>query len=341
MILVTGGAGYIGSHTCVSLLEDGYQVLVLDNFSNSTSKSLNRVEELTKRKLNVVEGDIRDKNTLRKIFTEYDIEAVMHFAAFKAVGESVSKPIDYYDNNVCGSLALLEIMNEFACKRFIFSSSATVYGDPSEVPIYENTVLSTTSPYGTSKLTVENVLKDIVKSDPSWKVAILRYFNPVGAHKSGMIGENPKGLPNNLMPFILDVVSGKREKLFIFGADYPTKDGTGVRDYIHVTDLAEGHLRALHYLTTSGDTAKDCRPLIVNLGTGRGYSVFDVIKTVEQVSGRRVPYEVTSRRPGDIATCFADTSYAKKVLDWETQLDMYDMCEDALRWRYLNPNGYE
>nr|WP_300500084.1 UDP-glucose 4-epimerase GalE [Marinobacter sp.] len=341
MILVTGGAGYIGSHACVVLLNAGYEVLVVDNFCNSSPKSLYQVEKITNRTLNLVEGDIRDKETLTRIFSEYKIEAVIHFAAFKAVGESVSNPIGYYDNNVCGSTALLSVMNEFDCKRFIFSSSATVYGEPSFVPINEGAELSTTSPYGATKLTIENMLKDIVASDSSWQVVILRYFNPVGAHKSGLIGENPKGIPNNLMPFILDVVCGKKSKLKIFGGDYPTRDGTGIRDYIHVVDLAEGHLSALRFLMDCGFSEPKDSPLIVNLGTGKGYSVLDVVKTVEKISNKKLPYEITARRKGDIAECFAETSYAKEILGWKAQCDIHDMCKDSLRWRHLNPDGYK
>lgn len=334
MLLVTGGAGYIGSHTCLLLSEAGFEVLVLDNLFNSSIESLMRVEKITGKSIQFLKGDIRDRNLLRSIFAENSIEAVIHFAGLKAVGESVSQPLKYYDNNVCGSVALFEVMAEFGCKKLVFSSSATVYGDPASVPILESFPLSTTNPYGASKLMIENILCDLHKSDVDWSVAILRYFNPVGAHPSGLIGEDPNGMPNNLMPYISQVAVGKRQKLQVFGADYPTHDGTGVRDYIHVMDLAQGHLSALKYIE------KQPGLVTVNLGTGNGYSVLDMVKAFEKASNRAVNYEIVNRRPGDVAQCYADPSYAFELLGWKAELGIEEMCEDTWRWQIKNPNGY-
>ncbi|GAB6034736.1 UDP-glucose 4-epimerase GalE [Galenea microaerophila] len=334
MILVTGGAGYIGSHTCVELLAAGYDLVVLDNLSNSSIESLKRVEQISGKSMTFVMGDIRDRELLRRVFERYQIEAVIHFAGLKAVGESVAMPLCYYDNNVSGSIALFEVMAEFGCKRVVFSSSATVYGDPESVPIKEDFPLSTTNPYGASKLMIENILRDVYISDSVWSIGLLRYFNPVGAHESGLIGEDPNGIPNNLMPYITQVAVGKLDKLSVFGGDYNTPDGTGVRDYIHVVDLAKGHVAALRKLMQSAGL------LTVNLGTGRGYSVLEMIKAFEKASGRNVPYEVVGRRPGDVAQCYADPTYAYDTLGWKAELGIERMCKDAWRWQSQNPNGY-
>lgn len=334
MILVTGGAGYIGSHTCVELLENGYEVVVLDNLSNASPIALKRVQEITQKPLHFVQGDIRDKAVLDKLFNDFPIEAVIHFAGLKAVGESVEKPLLCYDNNVTGTVTLLQAMQRHHCNKLVFSSSATVYGDPKIIPIPESAPLSATNPYGRSKLMIEWILNDLYKAEPNWHIAILRYFNPVGAHPSGRIGEDPNGIPNNLMPYITQVAVGKREKLNIFGQDYPTHDGTGVRDYIHVVDLARGHIKALEALSADPDL------ITVNLGTGQGYSVLDVVKAFEKASGQPIPYELTERRPGDVATCYADPTYAKTKLNWQAHFDIQKMCEDAWRWQKNNPNGY-
>ena len=337
MVLVTGGAGYIGSHTTLLLLEAGYKVVVYDNLSNASRESMRRVEELTGKRINFEEGDIRDKERLDEIFGKYDIESVIHFAGLKAVGESVEKPLEYYDNNVCGTVKLLEAMRDAGCKKIVFSSSATVYGDPATTPIKEDFPTSATNPYGRTKLFIEEILQDLYVSDHNFHIAILRYFNPVGAHESGRIGEDPNGIPNNLMPYISQVAVGKRDHLNVFGGDYDTKDGTGVRDYIHVMDLSEAHLKALEYLNKHATH----KPLVVNIGTGKGYSVLDMVKAFEKASGRKVPYKITDRRPGDIATCYADPSYAKEVLGWEAKRGIDAMCEDAWRWQSQNPNGYQ
>ena len=337
MILITGGAGYIGSHTVLELLHAGYDLVVYDNFSNASKESLVRVEELTGKKIPIEEGDIRDKERLLEVFDKYDVTSVIHFAGLKAVGESVEKPLEYYDNNVCGTLRLLEVMRTHNCKQLVFSSSATVYGDPERTPIKEDFPTSATNPYGRTKLFIEEILQDLHRSDPEFKIAILRYFNPVGAHKSGRIGEDPNGIPNNLMPFISQVAVGKRDHLNVFGGDYDTKDGTGVRDYIHVVDLALAHLKALEYLQKQ---EKMEAPLVVNIGTGRGYSVLEMVHAFEKASKKEVPYEIVDRRPGDIATCYADPSYAKEVLGWEAKRGIDEMCEDAWRWQSQNPNGY-
>ena len=335
MVLVTGGAGYIGTHTCVLLIEAGYDVLVFDNFSNATHEALNRVERIVNKKLPYVEGDIRSASDLEKVFTEYDITSVIHFAGLKAVGESVTEPLKYYDNNIYGTLVLCEVMSRHNCKKIVFSSSATVYGDPHTTPITEDFPLSATNPYGKTKLFIEEMLRDLFTSDNSWDIALLRYFNPVGAHGSGTIGEDPNGIPNNLMPFIAQTAVGKRKELSVFGGDYDTIDGTGVRDYIHVTDLAAGHLKALSYFDKHNGL------LTVNLGTGKGYSVLEMIRAFEAASQKTVPYAIVERRQGDIATCFADPAYAKEVLGWEATKSIKEMCEDTWRWQSNNPNGFK
>ena len=334
-ILVTGGAGYIGSHTAISLIEAGYEIVIFDNFSNASIESIRRVEKITGKTIPVVEGDIRDEEALHQLFGDYPIEAVIHFAGLKAVGESVEQPLRYYDNNVGGTITLCRVMESHGCKRVIFSSSATVYGDPHRVPIKEDFPLSATNPYGRSKLMIEEMLRDLYVSDNAWKIVLLRYFNPVGAHPSGLIGESPNDIPNNLMPYISQTAVGKRDLLQVFGGDYPTPDGTGVRDYIHVMDLAEGHLKALEHLDDFD------KVMTINLGTGRGYSVLEMVKAFEQASGRKVPYKIVERRAGDIATCYADPGYAKEVLGWEASRGIEAMCQDAWRWQSQNPDGYE
>ena len=334
-ILVTGGAGYIGSHTVLQLLEAGNQVIVLDNLCNSSKEALKRVQELTAKTLTFVEGDIRDSKILDKLFSEHQVNAVIHFAGLKAVGESVEKPLMYYDNNVNGSLVLCAAMARNNVKNLVFSSSATVYGDPTELPLHEGLPTGQpTNPYGQSKLMVELVLGDLHKSDPSWNIAVLRYFNPAGAHPSGRIGENPNGIPNNLMPFITQVATGKREFLSIFGNDYDTPDGTGVRDYIHVEDLANGHLKALQKLQ------QNVGLVTYNLGTGQGYSVLDMVKEFEKQSGKPIPYKFVPRREGDVAACYADPKQAKNALGWQAQKGLADMCRDSWHWQSSNPEGY-
>ena len=349
-ILITGGAGYIGSHTLIELSHAGYDFIVYDNLSNSSKESLKRVSKIINKDITFIEGDIRDSAKLKELFLNYSIDSVIHFGGLKAVGESVVKPLEYYDNNVTGTLRLLEVMKEFNCKRIVFSSSATVYGDPETTPITESfSVGATTNPYGTSKYMIERILEDLQLSDNSFKIVILRYFNPVGAHESGTIGEDPNGIPNNLMPFISQVAVGKREYLSVFGSDYDTHDGTGVRDYIHVVDLADAHVKAIDYLETNvlalenSDTKvslSNQKPLIVNIGTGRGYSVLDVVKAFEKASGKEVPYKLVERRTGDIAKCYANPSFAKEVLGWEATRDLEQMCQDSWRWQFNNPNGY-
>jgi UDP-glucose 4-epimerase len=333
-VLVTGGAGYIGSHTVVLLIEAGYEVVIFDNFSNASKESIRRVESIVGRTIDSVEGDVRSREDLEKVFMSHNIDAVIHFAGLKAVGESVEQPLRYYDNNVNGSMVLCEVMSKYNCKSIIFSSSATVYGDPHTTPILENFPLSATNPYGRSKLMVEEILRDVYVSDNEWKIVLLRYFNPVGAHASGTIGEDPNGIPNNLMPFIAQTAVGKRECLSVFGDDYDTTDGTGVRDYIHVVDLAQGHVNAL-------DRIKNFKePMTINLGTGNGYSVLEMVSAFEKASGKKIPYKIVERRAGDIATCFADPSYAKEVLNWEAKKGIDEMCEDTWRWQSKNPSGY-
>ena len=326
-ILITGGAGYIGSHTCVELLGAGYKLVVIDNFSNSKPAVLGRVEQISGCPLTFMEVDIRDRGALRDVFRAHDIDAVIHFAGLKAVGESVAQPLRYYDNNISGSIALFEVMAESGVKTLVFSSSATVYGDPHSVPIREDFPLSATNPYGRSKLMLEEILRDLFRSDESWRIALLRYFNPVGAHASGMIGEDPNGIPNNLMPYIAQVAIGKLAQLPVFGDDYPTPDGTGVRDYIHVVDLARGHLAALKALAGQPGV------MTVNLGTGQGYSVLDMIRAFEQASGRPVPYRIAARRAGDVAQCYADASLAEYLLGWRAELGLEAMCRDSWRWQ--------
>ncbi|HAE99815.1 MAG TPA: UDP-glucose 4-epimerase GalE [Methylophilaceae bacterium] len=334
-VLVTGGAGYIGSHTCLQLLQAEIGIVVLDNFSNSQPESLHRVRQLSGKDFPVVQGDIRSKEDLRKLFKQHAISSVIHFAGLKAVGESTEKPMLYYDNNVAGSLNLFEVMAEFNVKSIVFSSSATVYGDPASVPIQESFPLSATNPYGQTKLMIENILRDIYQSDSQWRVAILRYFNPIGAHESGLIGEDPSGIPNNLLPYVAQVAVGKLKKLRVFGNDYPTHDGTGVRDYIHVVDLANGHLAALKYLEKSPSL------ITVNLGTGHGYSVLDVVKTFSEVSGIEIAYEFLPRRTGDVAINFADPTLAKTLLGWSASRDLMQMCVDTWHWQSNNPLGYK
>lgn len=335
-ILVTGGTGYIGSHTVLHLIEAGYAVVILDNLSNSSKNVLQRIVSLTSNQPVFIEGDIRDKNILRNIFKDYSINAVMHFAGLKAVGESEKNPIKYYDNNVMGSIILIDEMSRAGIKNIVFSSSATVYGKGYNKKYDENTNLAPANVYGRTKLTIENMLRDIKKSQPCWQVALLRYFNPVGAHKSGFLGEDPLGIPNNLMPYIAKVSVKKIEKLYVFGNDYPTPDGTGKRDYIHVTDLAAGHLAAIEKLINFNNTSV----ITVNLGTGKAYSVLEMIHAFERASKKKIPYEIVERRDGDLAEYYADPQLAKEVLNWEAKLDIHRMCEDVWRWQNKNPNGY-
>lgn len=334
-ILVTGGAGYIGSHTCVELLSKGHDIVIVDNFSNSKPEVLNRIKEITGKEFRFYKADILDKEGLNKIFQENDINAVIHFAGLKAVGESVKIPIKYYYNNITGTLVLCEVMEKHNVKRMVFSSSATVYGKPESVPIKEDFPLNPANPYGRTKLMIEEILKDIYASDNDWSIALLRYFNPIGAHESGKIGEDPNGVPNNLMPYITQVAIGKREKLNIFGNDYDTHDGTGVRDYIHVVDLAKGHLKALEKIMVSEGIDS------YNLGTGTGYSVLDVVCAFEKVTGIKIPYQVTDRRPGDIDKCYADPAKAYNELGWKAEKNLEDMCMDSWNWQMKNPNGYD
>jgi len=335
-ILITGGAGYIGSHACVEFLEAGYDIVVLDNLCNSSAASLARVRELSGQDFPFAHGDIRDRAALDALFREHDIDAVIHFAGLKAVGESVEKPLLYYDNNIAGSVTLFEAMQAAGVRTIVFSSSATVYGDPASVPIREDfPVGGATNPYGASKLFIEKILQDVAIADPAWSIALLRYFNPVGAHRSGRIGEDPRGIPNNLMPYISQVAVGRREYLNVFGNDYPTPDGTGVRDYIHVVDLAQGHVKAVERLAEGPGVR------IWNLGTGRGYSVVEMAKAFAQASGRPVPYRFAPRRAGDIAQCWADPAKAEGELGWKARRGLEEMCEDSWRWQSLNPNGYE
>ena len=328
-ILVTGGAGFIGSHACVALMAVGHEATVVDDLSNSQREVLDRVERISGKRPIFVEGDVRDRELLREVFSQRPVDAVIHFAGLKAVGESMTQPLRYYDCNVGGAIALCEVMAEVNVKTLIFSSSATVYGDPASVPIREDFPRSATNPYGASKLMVEDMLADLSKSDSAWRIARLRYFNPVGAHESGLIGESPSGIPNNLMPFVAQVASGQRERLSVFGNDYPTPDGTGVRDYVHVMDLAEGHVAALDYLI------KHLGLFSVNLGTGSGYSVLDMVRSFEQASGRPVPYSIMPRRSGDVAACYADPSLARNLLGWSAKRGIDEMCRDAWRWQQI------
>lgn len=333
-ILVTGASGYIGSHTCVELLQAGFGVVAIDNLSNSSPQAIRRIETISGKTLPFIQADVRDREGLNKILREYSIDAAIHFAGLKAVGESVAKPLLYYENNVAGTVTLLQALSDANVKRIVFSSSATVYGDPETVPLREDAKLSPTNPYGRSKLMVEEVLNDLVRGDPEWRAGILRYFNPVGAHASGMIGEDPRGIPNNLMPFVAQVAIGRRPKLSVFGNDYPTADGTGVRDYIHVVDLAKGHVAALNRLFSRNDS------FTVNLGTGQGYSVLEAVRAFEKASGRKIAYEIAPRRPGDIAACFASPELAYELLGWRAEKNLNDMCADLWRWQQMNPEGY-
>ncbi|MCI6811125.1 MAG: UDP-glucose 4-epimerase GalE [Lachnospiraceae bacterium] len=335
-ILVTGGAGYIGSHTVVELQQAGYEVVVLDNLCNSSRKALERVELITGKKVPFYQADILDREALEEIFTKEKIDSCIHFAGLKAVGESVAKPWEYYENNIAGTLTLVDVMRRHGCKNIIFSSSATVYGDPAFIPITEECPKGVcTNPYGWTKSMLEQILTDIQKADPEWNVVILRYFNPIGAHKSGTMGENPNGIPNNLMPYVTQVAVGKLKELGVFGDDYDTPDGTGVRDYIHVVDLAKGHVKALKKIEEKAGLN------IYNLGTGVGYSVLDIVKNFEEANGVKVPYVIKERRPGDIAACYADAGKAKRELGWEAENGIRQMCEDSWRWQSNNPNGYE
>lgn len=333
-ILVTGGAGYIGSHTCVELMERGYEVVVIDNFCNASPESIKRVEQITGKRISLYEGDVRDRVLLKRIFEEHKIDWVIHFAGLKAVGESVEKPLEYYDNNIGGTLILLDEMKKHSCKKIVFSSSATVYGTPEKLPLDETCAVGgTTNPYGTSKYMQELILKDVYTADAEWTVVLLRYFNPVGAHESGLIGEDPKGIPNNLTPYIAKVAIGELKEIGVFGNDYPTKDGTGVRDYIHVVDLAKGHVAAIDKICKSG-------VYVYNLGTGVGYSVLDVIHAFENACGHPLPYVIKPRRAGDIAECYADASKAKRELGWEAKLGIDEMCASLWNWQTKNPNGF-
>ncbi len=335
-ILVTGGAGYIGSHTLVELLNAGFEVVVIDNLSNSSEKSLQRVEKITGKSVPFYKIDILDRKALEDLFAKEKLDACIHFAGLKAVGESVSKPWEYYENNIAGTLTLVDVMRKNGCKNIIFSSSATVYGDPAFIPITEECPKGTcTNPYGWTKSMLEQILSDMQKADPEWNVVLLRYFNPIGAHKSGLIGENPNGIPNNLMPYITQVAVGKREKLTVFGNDYDTHDGTGVRDYIHVVDLALGHVKALKKIEEKAGLK------IYNLGTGVGYSVLDIVKNFEEATGVKIKYEIGPRRPGDIATCYSNADKAFKELGWKAQYGIREMCADSWNWQKNNPNGYE
>lgn len=334
-ILVTGGAGYIGSHTCVELLNAGYDVVIVDNLDNSNRKAVDRIEQITGKEVTFYERDIRDREAMHEIFALEKPKCVIHFAGLKAVGESVQKPLEYYENNINGTLVMLDAMRKNGCKNIIFSSSATVYGDPAFIPITEECPKgSPTNPYGWTKSMLEQILTDLHTSDPEWNVILLRYFNPIGAHKSGLIGEDPKGIPNNLLPYVAQVAIGKLKCLGVFGNDYDTPDGTGVRDYIHVVDLAVGHVKAIDKIKENPGVK------IYNLGTGKGYSVLDIVKAYSKACGHDIPYEIKPRRAGDIATCYADASLAKKELGWEAEYGIDEMCADSWRWQSMNPNGY-
>jgi UDP-glucose 4-epimerase len=333
-ILATGGAGYIGSHTCFELLQDGHEVAVVDNLQNSKYEAIRRVQEITGRQISFHQADLRDKTALENIFSRERIDAVIHFAGLKAVGESTRMPLEYYQNNITGTLALCEVMRQAGVKTIVFSSSATVYGNPQTVPIREDFPVSAANPYGRTKLMIEEILGDLYASDPSWNVAILRYFNPVGAHKSGRIGEDPRGIPNNLFPYIAQVAIGRLKELSVYGNDYPTQDGTGVRDYIHVVDLAAGHLKALEKI--NGKTGLS----VYNLGTGRGYSVLEAVAAFAKASGKKILYRITDRRPGDIPACYADPAKANRELNWKATKGIDEMCADVWRWQTANPDGY-
>ncbi len=334
-VLVTGGMGYIGSHTTVELLKEGYEVVIVDNLSNSKELVKDRIKAITGKEPKFYKYDVLNREDMDKVFSENAIDSVIHFAGFKAVGESVAKPLDYYHNNLTSTFVLLELMRKYGVKNFVFSSSATVYGDAKIIPITEEAPLSATNPYGRTKLMLEEILRDLYSSDNSWNIALLRYFNPVGAHESGTIGEDPCGIPNNLMPFITKVAIGELKELSVFGDDYDTPDGTGVRDYIHVVDLAKGHLKALEKLKTNSGL------VTYNLGTGNGYSVLDIVKALSEASGREIPYKITARRPGDIATCYSEPRKANEELGWTAEKGIKEMCEDSWRWQSQNPKGYE
>lgn len=335
-ILITGGAGYIGSHTCVAFIQAGYDLVVLDNLCNSSAEALKRVQQITGTEVQLYQGDIRDPAILNKIFAQHQIDAVIHFAGLKAVGESTTLPLNYYDNNVAGTINLCQVMREHGCYRIVFSSSATVYGEPETVPILESFPTGPTNPYGRSKLIVEEILSDLQKSQPEqWAIGVLRYFNPIGAHPSGLIGEDPNDIPNNLLPYVAQVAAGRLPQVKVFGQDYPTPDGTGVRDYLHVMDLAEGHLHAYRHLQADNPGLHT-----YNLGTGQGYSVLDIIQRFRAVSGQEIPYEMAPRRPGDIATCYANADKARDELGWQCHYDLQAMIEDTWRWQQRNPNGY-
>ncbi|WP_042354038.1 UDP-glucose 4-epimerase GalE [Bacillus rubiinfantis] len=333
-ILVTGGAGYIGSHAAVELLESGYEIVVIDNLSNSSMESIKRIKEIAGKNFPFYECDLLDVECVENVFNTHKIDSVMHFAGLKAVGESVTIPLKYYQNNITGTINLCEVMIKHNIKKLVFSSSATVYGNPDKVPVEESFSLSATNPYGRTKLMIEYILQDLYFADSSWRIALLRYFNPIGAHESGKIGENPNGIPNNLMPYISQVAIGKMEKLFVFGNDYETHDGTGVRDFIHVVDLVKGHLKALEYLENHEGVEA------FNLGTGKGYSVLDLVKTFEDVTSKRIPYKIVERRKGDIGVCYANPQKAEKKLGWRAEKDLNDMCKDTWNWQLNNPNGY-
>eukprot|EP01135_Chromosphaera_perkinsii_P005024 Nk52_evm1s311 gene=Nk52_evmTU1s311 len=333
-VLLAGGTGYIGAHTCLEMLQENMEVVIIDNFHNSDRESIRRVEKLTGKSAIVEEVDIMNREALDGVFKKYNIDTVIHFAALKSVGESVAKPLWYYQNNIAGTLNLVEVMSKHGCKNIVFSSSATVYGDPKYLPLTEDHPLAPTNPYGQTKFMVEQILKDVAVSDPEWNVVLLRYFNPVGAHKSGEIGEDPSGVPANLMPFVAQVAVGRREHVNVFGDDYDTKDGTGVRDYIHVVDLAKGHVAAVRHLK------EKCGCVVYNLGTGAGYSVLDMIKAMEKSSGKTIPYKIAPRRPGDIASCYADPCLAQQALKWKAEYGLQEMCDDLWNWQIKNPNGY-
>ncbi|MCW8900389.1 MAG: UDP-glucose 4-epimerase GalE [Gammaproteobacteria bacterium] len=336
-ILITGGAGYIGSHTCIELITASYDIVVLDNLSNSQNTVLDRIKKITKAIIPFENVDLRDTEALEAVFKKYNISAVIHFAGLKSVNESINKPIEYYDNNIAGTINLCKVMHQFDVKKMIFSSSAVVYGNPETVPIKENFPLSTFNPYGQSKLMTEQILNDIFISDNDWQIALLRYFNPVGAHKSGLIGEAPGGIPSNLMPYLSQVAVGKLDKLHVFGGDYDTPDGTCIRDFIHVVDLAKGHVKALDYFKNK----KKGEVLTLNLGTGKGYSVLELIHTFQDITGKKIPYDIVDRRPGDIVISYASPELAEKVLSWKAEESLEDMCRDTWRWQSQNPSGYE
>lgn len=333
-VLVTGGAGFIGSHATVELLENGYKVVVVDNLSNSQMASIDRIKEMTGKELAFHQVDLLDYQALDDVFSKYDISAVMHFAGYKAVGQSVEMPLSYYNNNITGTLTLCEIMLKHGVQKLVFSSSATVYGHPERVPIEESFSLSATNPYGRTKLMIEEILRDLAVSNPSFRIAILRYFNPIGAHPSGKLGEDPRGIPNNLIPFITQVAIGKRQELQVFGGDYDTSDGTGVRDYIHVMDLVKGHIKALEYLEAHEGVET------FNLGTGTGYSVLDIVHSFNEVTGKEIPYKITDRRPGDIGVCYANPEKAKNLLGWQAEKNLKEMCRDSWNWQVQNPDGF-